>query len=212
MGERRRPDRRGRVRDRAPDTVAGDVADEACTCMGQGLCRPASRRSQQRGIQYFGPTLWVGPTVLLPIAASFAAWRGLLQARGDGGVPRRSSCSFTPGRRLAGPSSACCLRRGDRDGAVGHRIRSAGGLRVPAGMLSGAVVVEACRYAPSWPRLIAAGVVLGLGTMTKHVVAGLGPRCHRVGLDRAYYRNPSRVFVVPLVRAHVRDVEVAVLG
>ena len=64
----------------------------------------ADRSSE--GFRYFGPTLGVGPTVLLPIAASFAAFGvGLLQARVVMAVFLVAFVVlvYTFGRRLGGP-------------------------------------------------------------------------------------------------------------
>lgn len=182
----------------------------------------ADRSSE--GFRYFGPTLGVGPTVLLPIAASFAAFGvGLLQARV---VMAAFLVAFVVlvyafGRRLGGPIvgllSAALVIATPAPSVIEYGRQVVG--EVPAGMFLvwGLLLWRRAWHAPSWAGLIAAGVVLGLGTMTKHVVVlALGPAMLIAwGLDRAYYRHqPSRVFVVPGLVCALMFVtwQVAVLG
>lgn len=159
------------------------------------------------GLRHFGPTLAVGPTVMLPIAASFATFGiGLLQAR----VVMAAylvACLvafYLLGRRLGGPVvglvAGAWLLASPGPATVEYGRQVLG--EVPGGMFLGfgLVVWFGAWRQPTPARLAAAGVLLGLATVTKHVyLLALGPAMLAAWiLNAVYYRTlPARVFIVP---------------
>ncbi len=159
------------------------------------------------GLRHFGPTLAVGPTVMLPIAAAFTMFGvGLLQAR----LVMASYLVVCVvafhglGRRIGGPVlglvAAAVLLSSPGASTVDYGRQVLG--EVPgAAFLAVGLLVWFCAWpAPSLGRLAAAGLLLGLATVTKHVyLLALGPALLTAWLlNLGYYRTlPQRVFLVP---------------
>jgi hypothetical protein len=159
------------------------------------------------GIRPFGPTLAVGPTVMLPIAAAFKVFGvGLLQARV---VMAAFFVAFMIafyllGRRLGGPvmalAGAVLLLSSPGPSVIEYGRQGLG--EVPGGffLATGLAVWFSAWRQPAIGRLVAAGVLLGLATATKHVyLLALGPALLAAWvLNLAYYRTlPQYVFLVP---------------
>lgn len=159
------------------------------------------------GFRHYGPTFALGPTVMLPIAAAFwAAGIGLLQARlvmaafFVGAV----LAAFALARRLGGPRlawAAVALLVTSRGIALVEYGRQVLG-EVPglALVLAGLLVWFSAWARPTTGRLVAAGLLLGLATVTKHVyLLVLAPTLLVAWiLNLAYYRTSAqRVFLVP---------------
>ncbi len=159
------------------------------------------------GFRYYGPTIGVGPTVLLPIAAAFsAAGVGLLQARlvmvayliGTIVV-----CWYLAlwlgGRRFAWAATALLVTsRGVGLLEYGRQVLGEvpGFFFIAAGLL---LWFTAWEKAP-WRRLIAVGVLFGLAVVTKtQYMIVLAPALLLAWLaNLVYYRGaPQRVFLVP---------------
>ncbi len=159
------------------------------------------------GLRHFGPTLAVGPTVMLPIAASFAMFGvGLLQARlvMAAFFVACVVAFYLLGRRLGGPVvglvAAALLLASPGPSTVEYGRQALG--EVPGGVFLalGLLVWFRAWPQPTLGRLGAAGLLLGLATVTKHVyLLALGPALLAAWLlNLAYYRTlPQRVFLVP---------------
>ncbi len=159
------------------------------------------------GLRHFGPTLAVGPTVMLPIAASFAAFGvGLLQARVVMAaylVAAFAACVLL-GRRLGGPLvglvAGTLLLVSPGPATVEYGRQVLGEVPGAAFLAFGLLVWFRAWSQPTTASLAAAGVLLGLATVTKHVyLLALGPALLAAfGLNAVYYRTlPARVFLVP---------------
>ncbi len=159
------------------------------------------------GLRHFGPTLAVGPTVMLPIAASFALFGvGLLQARVvmAAFLVACVAAFYLLGRRLGGPVvglvAAGLLLVSPGPATVEYGRQALG--EVPGGcfLALGLLVWFRSWSRPTVGRLAVAGLLLGLATVTKHVyLLALGPALLAAWLlNLAYYRTlPQRVFLVP---------------
>ena len=160
------------------------------------------------GLRHFGPTLAVGPTVMLPIAACVRrAWRRAAGRRGWSW--RRSSWRSSPpttcsGKRLGGPVlalvAAVLLLSSPGPSVIEYGRQVLG--EVPGALfLALGLLTWFAGWAPPSPgRLVAAGVLLGLATATKHVyLLALGPAMLAAWvLNLAYYRTlPQYVFLIP---------------
>ena len=161
------------------------------------------------GFRYYGPTMTVGPTVLLPVAASFKLLGiGLLQARAVIAIYLLAAVGllFVLGRQLQGSRLAwiaCVLVATSEGVQLAYFGRQVLG-EVPAMALC--LGGLSCWYA-SWDRRgwrwsIAAGVLFGLAVVTKYqflftVAPGLVVAC---AVDRWYHcRLTLRHYLVPLV-------------
>lgn len=159
------------------------------------------------GFRYYGPTIGVGPTVLLPIAAVFSvAGVGLLQARLvmvayllAAVVVFWLLASRLGGRTLAWAATALLVSsRGVGLLENGRQVLG----EVPGFFFIGAGLLLwfAAWELASWRRLIAVGLLLGLAVVTKtQFMIVLAPALLLAWLaNLVYYRSaPQRIFVIP---------------
>jgi hypothetical protein len=159
------------------------------------------------GFRYYGPTVGVGPTVMLPIAAAFQIFGiGLLQARLVMVLYFLAAiyafyrlAHVLGGDRLAWVATALLVAsRGVGLVEYGREVLG----EVPAFffVVVGLAVWFAAWEKASWPRLVAVGLLLGLATVTKNqFLLVLAPTLGIAWLlNLIYYRTtPQRVFVVP---------------
>lgn len=159
------------------------------------------------GFRYYGPTIGVGPTVLLPIAGLFAVF-------GVGLWPARLvvvaylwgalAAFYVLGRQLGGgrlAAAALALLIGTRGVAVIDYGRQVLG-EVPGLFFAaaGLAVWLSAWERPGWRRLVMAGGLLGLAAVTKTQNFIILAPALAAGwlLNLAYYRGlPQRVFLVP---------------
>ncbi len=159
------------------------------------------------GLRHFGPTLAVGPTVMLPIATVFTGFGvGLLQGRL---VMAAYFVAFMAafyllgkrlGGRVAGLVAGALLLSSPGPSTIEYGREVLG--EVPGGffLATGLLTWFSAWARPAWGRLVLAGVLLGLATATKHVyLLALGPALLGAWiLNLAYYRTlPQYVFLVP---------------
>jgi hypothetical protein len=159
------------------------------------------------GLRHFGPTLAVGPTVMLPIAAAFAVFGiGLLQARVvmAAYLVACAAAIYALGRRLGGRvvglAAAALFMTSSGTSAIEYGRQALGEVPGAFFLASGLAVWFRSWSRPSLGPLVAAGVLLGLATVTKHVyLLALGPALLASWiLNLAYYRTlPQFVFLVP---------------
>ncbi len=158
------------------------------------------------GFRYFGPTLGVGPTVLLPIAGVFElAGVGLLQARAVMAIylvltvvafhslARRLTCD---GAALL---AAVLLVLAPAVGTLEFGRQVLGEVPALCFLCLGLNVLLSGVETPRLPRLLAAGTLLGLAAVTKYQLLGVVA----LGLGMAWMMSrwrgaePLRVFAVP---------------
>ncbi len=158
------------------------------------------------GFRYFGPTLGVGPTVLLPIAGVFElAGVGLLQARAVMAIylvltvvafhslARRLTCD---GAALL---AAVLLVLAPAVGTLEFGRQVLGEVPALCFLCLGLNVLLSGVETPRLPRLLAAGALLGLAAVTKYQLLGVVA----LGLGMAWMMSrwrgaePLRVFAVP---------------
>jgi len=159
------------------------------------------------GFRYYGPTIGVGPTVLLPIAGVFkVAGIGLLQARVVMVVYLLAAIAvfwrlagWLGGRRLAWVATALFVSsRGVGLFEYGRQVLGEvpGFFFIAIGLLLWFTTWERA----TWSRLTAVGLLLGLGVVTKtQFFIVLAPTLALAWLaNLVYYRTaPQRVFLVP---------------
>lgn len=159
------------------------------------------------GLRHFGPTLAVGPTVMLPVAGVFQLFGvGLLQARLVM-VAFLLACLLlfhALGRRLGGRVvglvSAVLLLSSPGPAFLEYGRQVLGEVPGAVFLAFGLLVWFRAWSNPTPGRLAAGGLLLGLATVTKHVyLLALGPALLAAWiLNLAYYRTlPQRVFLVP---------------
>lgn len=160
------------------------------------------------GFRYYGPTMSVGPTVMLPVALALRIGGiGILQARAVMALYLVAAvvAFFALARRIGGGRFAwiATLLLVSSPGLdlvwLGRQLLGEvpGLLFVAAGL---AVFLNAW-VRPSFWRLSAAGLLFGLAVVTKYqYLILLGPGLALAWMaDRLYYRRlPSATFVVPL--------------
>lgn len=159
------------------------------------------------GLRHFGPTLAVGPTVMLPIAAMFSAFDvGLLQGRL---IMAAYLVAFVVafyllgkrlGGRITGLVAGALLLSAPGPSTIEYGRQVLG--EVPGGffLAIGLMTWFSAWARPTVARLALAGVLLGLATATKHVyLLALGPALLSAWiLNLVYYRTlPQYVFLVP---------------
>ena len=159
------------------------------------------------GFRYYGPTVGVGPTVMLPIAAVFRLFGiGLLQARlvmalyllATIYVFYRLAHGFG-GRRLAWVATTLLITsRGVSLLEYGRQVLG----EVPGlfFMVTGLALWFAAWEKAGWRRLGMAGLLLGLAMVTKNqYLLVLAPTLGLAWLaNLVYYRTvPHRIFIVP---------------
>jgi hypothetical protein len=159
------------------------------------------------GFRYYGPTVGVGPTVMLPIAAVFWLFGiGLLQARLVMVLYLLATVYIfyrlareLGGQRLAWVATALLVSsRGVSLLEYGRQVLG----EVPGllFMVAGLAVWFAAWERSSWKRLVLAGLLLGLAMVTKNqYLLVLAPTLGLAWLaNLVYYRTaPHRVFIVP---------------
>jgi 4-amino-4-deoxy-L-arabinose transferase-like glycosyltransferase len=159
------------------------------------------------GFRYYGPTIGVGPTVLLPIAAVFSvAGMGLLAARLVIVVYLLGTilCFFGLVRALGNERLAwvaTALLIASRGVALLEYGREVLG-EVPGFffIVAGLWIWFSAWERPSWRRLLAVGVCLGLAVITKSQYFIVLAPALALGwlLNLGYYRGvPQRTFLVP---------------
>lgn len=159
------------------------------------------------GFRYYGPTVGVGPTVMLPIAAVFRLFGiGLLQARlvmvlyllVTVYVFYRLACELG-GRQLAWVATALLITsRGVSLLEYGRQVLG----EVPGlfFMVAGLALWFAAWEKADWRRLGLVGLLLGLAMVTKNqYLLVLAPMLGLAWLaNLVYYRTvPHRVFIIP---------------
>lgn len=159
------------------------------------------------GFRYYGPTVGVGPTVFLPIAAVFKLFgMGLLQARAvmviyllaTIAVFYRLSRQF--GKTSLAVVATLLLVTSRGIGLLEYGREVLGEVPGFFFMAAGLAVWFTAWKNPSWPRLIGAGLLLGLSMVTKNqYLLVLGPTMAIAWVaNMVYYRvTPQRVFLVP---------------
>jgi hypothetical protein len=159
------------------------------------------------GFRYYGPTVGVGPTVMLPIAAVFRILGiGLLQARLVMAIYLVITISVfylfvrqLGGRRLAWVATALLIAsRGVSLLEYGRQVLG----EVPGFffMITGLLVWFAAWEKASWQRLGVVGLLLGSAMVTKNqYLLVLAPTLGLAWLaNLIYYRTaPQRTFIVP---------------
>ncbi len=159
------------------------------------------------GFRYFGPTIGVGPTVMLPIAAMFKLFGvGLLQARLVMAVYLLLAiAAFYLASRTFGDASfavvATALLVTSRGIALLENGRQLLG-EVPGFffIIAGLVLWFRVWERAGWRRLILIGVLFGLGMVTKYqYLLIFGPTLLLAWIaNLLYYRGtPQRVFLIP---------------
>jgi 4-amino-4-deoxy-L-arabinose transferase-like glycosyltransferase len=159
------------------------------------------------GFRYYGPTVGVGPTVMLPVAASLKLLGvGLWQARLVMAIYLLAAVGvfYLLARQLGGARLAwvaLVLLITSRGVALLYTGRQLLG-EVPGMffLVSGLVVWFAKWERAGWQRLIAVGLLLGLAMVTKYqYLLFLLPALGAAWLaNLVYYRSaPQRTFVVP---------------
>ncbi len=159
------------------------------------------------GFRHYGPTIGVGPTMMLPIAWAFQLFGvGLLQARLVMALYLLAAVGafFALARHLGGARLAwlaTALLVTSRGISLLEYGRQALG-EVPGlfFMLAGLAVWFAAWERAGWPRLIGAGLLLGLAMVTKQqYLLVLAPTLLAAWfLNLIYFRSaPQRVFLVP---------------
>lgn len=159
------------------------------------------------GFRYYGPVNGVGPTVMLPVAA--AVWAGGMSL----GVARAAMAvyllaaalaAYLLARQLLGPRlawvAAAILVVSRAVGFLEFGREALGEVPGLFFMLAGLWVWFAAWERASWGRLILAGSLLGLATVTKQqYLLVLAPTLLAAwGLNLVYHRSaPQRVFLVP---------------
>ena len=159
------------------------------------------------GFRYYGPTIGVGPTVMLPIAAAFRLFGiGLLQARVVMVVYLLAAvyvfyrlANMLGGQRLAWVTTALLVT--SRGVALLENGRQVLG-EVPGFffLVAGLVLWFAAWEKASWKRLALVGLLAGLAVVTKYqYLLILVPTLGLAWLaNLIYYRTtPQRVFIVP---------------
>lgn len=159
------------------------------------------------GYRYYGPTVGVGPTVFLPIAAAFKLFGiGLLQARtvmvlyllATIAVFYRLARQF--GKTSLAVAATLLLITSRGIGLLEYGREVLGEVPGFFFMAAGLAVWFTTWKKPTWPRLLLAGVLLGLSMVTKNqYLLVLGPTMAIAWVaNLVYYRAaPNRVFLVP---------------
>ena len=159
------------------------------------------------GFRYYGPTVGVGPTVFLPIAAAFKLFgEGLLQARSVIVLYLLATILvfYRLGRKLGGAGLALVATallvtsRGISLLEYGREVLG----EVPGFFFvaAGFVVWYTAWKKPTWARLAVTGLLFGLSMVTKNQnLLVLGPALVLAWIaNLVYYRlTPQRVFLVP---------------
>jgi 4-amino-4-deoxy-L-arabinose transferase-like glycosyltransferase len=159
------------------------------------------------GFRHYGPTISVGPTVMLPIAGAFWLFGvGLLQARLVMALYLMATiysfCRLSDvlgGRRLALVATILLVAsRGPRLLEFGRQVLG----EVPAlfFVVAGLWLWFAKWEKAGWKRLVVVGLLLGLATVTKYqYLLFLGPALAASWLlNLVYYRTvPQRIFIIP---------------
>ena len=159
------------------------------------------------GFRYYGPTIGVGPTVMLPIAAAFRLFGiGLLQARMVMVIYLLATvyvfyrlADVLGGQRLAWVATALLVT--SRGVALLENGRQVLG-EVPGlfFLVAGLALWFAAWEKASWKRLASVGLLVGLAVVTKYqYLLILVPTLGLAWLaNLIYYRTtPQRVFIVP---------------
>jgi hypothetical protein len=161
------------------------------------------------GFRYYGPTMSVGPTVMLPIAAVFkVAGIGLLQARLVIVVYLLVATwlAWRLGRQLGGPALATLgvalllSSRGADFVLYGRQVL--GEIPAMCFLLAGLNVWFGTWERPAWSRLTLTGLLFGLAIVTKYqFVIALAPGLAGGWLlDRLFYRQLAhRTWIWPAV-------------
>lgn len=158
------------------------------------------------GFRYYGPTVGVGPTVFLPIAAAFEVFGiGLLQARVVMALYLLAAIAIFyvmarqfGGATLAGVALALLVTSRGAD-ILGNGRQVLGEVPGIFFMVAGLVLWFSAWEKPDWKRLTGAGLLLGLSLVTKNqylIVVGPG-----LGLaflaNLFYYKSvPQKVFLI----------------
>jgi 4-amino-4-deoxy-L-arabinose transferase-like glycosyltransferase len=159
------------------------------------------------GFRYYGPSIGVGPTVLLPIAAVFeVAGIGLFQARAVMALYLLAAviafarlAGALGGRRLAW-AAAALLVSSPGVGLLEYGRQVLGEVPALFFLASGLLVWFRAWDRPGWRRLATAGLLLGLAVVTKtQFFIVLAPTLALAWIGNLlYYRSaPQRVFLVP---------------
>ena len=162
------------------------------------------------GFRYFGPTLGVGPTVLVPIAGVFElAGVGLLQARAVMALYLVLAvvAFHSLARKLASEAAALLaailLVVAPAVGTLEFGRQVLGEVPAFCFLCLGLNLLVSNAAAARLPRLLAAGALLGLAAVTKYQLLGvmLLGLATAWALSRWRGREPLRVFVVPGIAA-----------
>ncbi len=159
------------------------------------------------GFRYFGPTIGVGPTVMLPIAASFKLFGiGLLQARVVMAVYLLAAIAvfaylarMLGGNRFAFVATLLVLVT-PGVGFVEYGRQVLGEVPGMFFLLAGMALWFPGWGKQGWLRLTAVGLLFGLSMVTKNqYLLVLGPTLLVAwGMNLIYYRlTPQKVFLVP---------------
>uniref|UniRef100_A0A7C1FJ63 Glycosyltransferase RgtA/B/C/D-like domain-containing protein n=1 Tax=Caldilinea aerophila TaxID=133453 RepID=A0A7C1FJ63_9CHLR len=158
------------------------------------------------GLRHYGPTIGVGPTVMLPIAATFQLFGlGLLQARLVM-VVYLAAATLLMGllaRRLLGLRSAlvatALLLTMPAIGMVEYGRQVLGEVPGLAFMAAGFLLWFARWRRSRWWELVLVGLLLGLSVVTKYqylLVLGLSLLA-AWGMNLLFFKLPQRFFLIP---------------
>jgi hypothetical protein len=158
------------------------------------------------GLRHYGPTIGVGPTVMLPVAAMFGVWGvGLNQARTVMALYLLLAlvAVFLLARHLLpGPAAlvaVAALLTAPGVGLIEYGRQVLGEVPALFFLALGLWVWFKSWDAADWPRLTLAGVLFGLACVTKNqYLLVLAPTLSlSLALNWLYYRNlPPRAFLV----------------
>jgi Dolichyl-phosphate-mannose-protein mannosyltransferase len=160
-------------------------------------------------LRYYGPTVGVGPTVMLPVAAAFkVAGVGLVQARVVMAVYLLLAVGafLALARRVGGPSvagwGALLLLTSPTIGIIENGRQVLGEVPGLFFLCSGLAWWFTCWEKPGWQRLVGSSFLLALACITKHVylISILPGLVAAAALNLIYYRKlPHLVFIVPIL-------------
>lgn len=159
--------------------------------------------------RYYGPTVGVGPTVMLPLAVAFKiAGVGLLQARVVMAIYLLLAVAafVALARRLGTTGSAAIatmlLVTAPSISLLENGRQVLGEVPGLFFLCSGLAYWLMCWHKPSWKGLLGVSLLLALSSITKHVylISILPGLVAAAGLNLVYYRRIShRVFLVPIL-------------
>ncbi|MBI4927719.1 MAG: glycosyltransferase family 39 protein, partial [Anaerolineae bacterium] len=163
--------------------------------------------SSSEGLRYYGPTVGIGPTIMLPVAAALKLGGvGLFQARMVIVLYLLAAalCFYVLAQRLGGSwfalAASALLLTSRGTGMLEYGRQVLGEVPGLFYLLAGLLAWYAAWEKPEWKRLSLAGLLLGLSLVTKNqFLIVLVPALGAAWLaNLIYYKAaPQRLFIVP---------------